>query len=478
MGAPLRGLPGAGGEGAARGIRGSPIQPVPKKDFSPQAIPRFEEAPSVVLIAGDTEFFVEEAATQTRELLAGRDAEVLGFDDDASVESVSDALLNRSLFSPKRVVEMDISRLLGTDSPGRLLTHAIEAWQKGGSARRREAFRYARALLAALGLSAKEAPEELAETAAKRVRKGEQAADLAEILRELPEEKGKPDAIASALRLLLDRGNDGTVALLTATAPPAGVDLLAEIAKKGLLLVTSVGEGAGEALARLARARAKERDVAMDADAIECLSAQTGKRPALFAAELGKLLEWAGAGGRIRAEDVRENVEDESSEDLYALYEAIGRRDAGEALSKLERLFSGREVRAGDRSIDTEEGWPQRFFGMLTGEVRRMLLIRARLENDAGGWDATRSYPAFQARVLSSLEEPVAPFGRSPFETQGGKISPYAWFKAAQRASRYSSRELARALSRAAEVDVKLKSSAPVLETFTVYLGELIAGKP
>ena len=451
---------------------------MPKKDFSPEAIPRFEEAPSVILIAGDTEFFVEEAAAQARELLTGEQAELLRFDDDASAESVSEALLNRSLFSLARVVEVDISRLLGADSPGRFLTQAVEAWRKGGPAGRREAFGYTRALLSALGLFGNESPEELAETAAKRVRKKEEAADLAEILRELPEEKGKPDAIASALRLLLERGNDGTVALLTATAPPAGVDLLAEVAKKGLLLMASVGKDAGEALARLARARAKERDVALDTEAIERLKAQTGESPALFASELDKLLEWAGPGGRIRTGDVCENVEDESSEDVYALYEAIGRRDAGEALSKLERLFSGRDVHAGGRSIDTEEGWPQYFFAMLTGEVRRMLLIRARLEENDVGWDAAQSYPAFQARVLPRLEEPVVPYGRSAFATHSGKISAYAWFKAAHRASRYTSRELARSLSRAAEVDVKLKSSAPVLETFSAYVGELIAGKP
>jgi hypothetical protein len=43
---------------------------------------------------------------------------VLRFEDDASSEAVSDALLNRSLFSPRRLVELDISRLLGTESPG------------------------------------------------------------------------------------------------------------------------------------------------------------------------------------------------------------------------------------------------------------------------------------------------------------------------------------------------------------------------
>src|SRR4029077_13080856 len=123
---------------------------------------------------------------------------------------------------------------------------------------------------------------------------------------------------------------------------------------------------------------AKEREVSLDGDAIQRLLIATDGQTELFAAELSKLLEWAGAGGRVKAGDVRDNVEDEASEDVYAFFETLGRREAGESLARLERLFSGRPVRAGERSIDTEEYWPVRFFGMLADEVRRMLLVRSR----------------------------------------------------------------------------------------------------
>jgi DNA polymerase III delta subunit len=448
---------------------------MPKAAFSLDAVPDFDHAPSVVLTVGDVEFFVEEAAAQAGEKLAAGGAEVLKFDDDAPAEAISDALLNRSLFSPRRVVRFDISGLLGTETPGKLLAQAAEAWQKGTPAGKRDAFRRIRALLSALDLSASGPAEETAEAAARRARKKELAPVLAEILSELPEEKGGPAVLSASLRLFLDRGNDGTVALLTATAVASGVDLLAEIERKGLVLEASVGKETSGALARLARARAKEREVSVDGQAVEKLLVATDGQPELFAAELDKLLEWAGAGGRVRAIDVRDNVEDEASEDIYAFFEAIGRREAGEALAKLERLFSGRPVRAGERAIDTEEYWPVRFFGMLADEVRRMLLIRSRLE-EGGGFDASTSYPAFQARVGPLLAEPVVPFGVSPFANAQGQITAYAWFKAAQRAARYSTRELAAALSRAADVDVRLKSSAMPLETLSLYVGELIAG--
>jgi DNA polymerase III delta subunit len=432
-----------------------------------------------VLVTGGVEFFVEEAAARAAETLGQGGVEVLKFEDDAAAEAVADALLNRSLFSPRRLVLFDISRLLGTESPGKLLVQAVESWREGTPGGRRRAFKQARALLAALDLSAGTTPEELAETAAKKTRKKEEAGTLAEILRDLPEEKGSPAALTTALRHLLERPNDGVIALVTAVSPPAGADLVKEIEKKGLHLPAAAGEDAGPALARLARARAKERDVALDPDAIERLRVQTDADPALFAAELGKLLDWAGPGGSIRAADVRQNVEDEASEDVYPFYEAIGRRDAGDALARLERLFSGRTVRAGKRELDVDANdveWPSVFLGMLTSEVRRMLLIRCVLD-ERGGFDRGMEYPAFAARIVPRLCEPVAPFGSSPFAAQSGAVNGFVWYMAAKRAARYSTSELARALARAAEVDVRLKTSAPELDVMAAYVAELIAGR-
>jgi hypothetical protein len=201
---------------------------------------------------------------------------------------------------------------------------------------------------------------------------------------------------------------------------------------------------------------------------------RTDANPALFASELERLLDWAGEGGRIQSSDVGEQVADEASEDVYAFFEAVGRRDAAESLTRLQRLFDGREIRAGKRSFDAEDGWPQIFLGMLTDEIRRMLLLRSRLEErGAPPFDPGMRYPDYQSRVAPFLDEPVPPLSRSPF---GGRAATYPVYKAAGRASRFTSKELARALAGAAEVDMKLKNSAPVLETFTAYVGRLIAG--
>lgn len=450
---------------------------MPKIAFSPAAVPAFDQAPSAVLITGDAEFFVEEAAQEAARKLAAPDAELLHFDDEAPVEAVSDALLNRSLFSARRVVWFDVSRLLGSTTPGDLLKEALEAWAKGGSGGKREAFRKTRALLSTLDLSPSGDAEEIAASVARKLRRKDDAGALAEVLRELPEETGGPAVLRDALRLVIARPNEGTVALLTAIQPPKQADLLREIEAQGLVLSLDTGPRADAALAHLARARAKDREVAIEPAAIGRLIARTDADPQAFSSELSKLLDWAGPGGRVRTSDVQENVEDEASEDLYALYDAIGRRDAGDVLTRVERVFSGRAVRAADRVVDTDYNWPIVFLGMLTTEIRRMLLIRSFLEGSGVPFDAGMSYNTFQARVLPRLSEPIPPFGRSPFANASGQITGYLWYKVAQRASRYSSRELARSLARAAEADVALKTSASPLETISSYVARLIAGR-
>jgi len=452
---------------------------VSKKEFADDAIPAFDEAPSVVAVLGDIPFFVEEAAERIRGRLGEGEVEVLRFDEDAPPGSVAEALLNRSLFSPRRLVEADLSRVLGAESPGDLLEKGIDAWARGTAAGKREAFRHVRRVLASLDVTVDGDPAQAAAAVTRKVRKKELEEPLTEILAELPEEKGGEGAtLVSALRLLLARPNDGLVALVTASAPPKGSDLLAEVARKGLVLEVRMGDKRQEiaaALQRFARARAKERDVKIEDAAIGRLVASTDVDPSAFAAELDKLLDWAGEGGRIQTADVGDQIADEESEDVYAFFDSLGKRDAGDALARLDRLFSGRLVRAGNRTIDPNDGgWPQIFLAMLTDEIRRMLLVRSRLsERGAPAFRPDMRWPDYQARVAPFLEEPVAPFGKSPF---GGRAAGYPFLKAAGRATRFDERELARALARAADVDVKMKNSAPIVETLTAYVADLIAG--
>src|SRR5688572_22847223 len=163
---------------------------MPKKVFSPEEVPSFEKAPSVVAVVGDFDFFVEEAATRVRERLAEGGAEVLRFDEEAPPGVVAESLLNRPLFARERLVEIDISRILGTDSPAELAEQAFEAWERGTPSGKREAFRRLRRLLASFELSLEGDRSEVATAIARKLRRRDLSEPLAEMLAEMPEEKG------------------------------------------------------------------------------------------------------------------------------------------------------------------------------------------------------------------------------------------------------------------------------------------------
>ena len=93
--------------------------------------------------------------------------------------------------------------------------------------------------------------------------------------------------------------------------------------------------------------------------------------------------------------------------------------------------------------------------------------MRELLDDPAAGYVSGMSKHAFEARVLPRLREADRGPGRSVAD---GK--PYAVFMLAERAGRYRTDELARALARAADVDVMLKNSTPPLAALTAYVAE------
>src|SRR5262249_56229442 len=139
-----------------------------------------------------------------------------------------------------------------------------------------------------------------------------------------------------------------------------------------------VGEDGGGEVGGVGGALWKEREVSVEPAAIERLIERTDAEPALFASELGRLLDGAGPGGRVRATDVVETVVDEASEDVYDFFEALGRRDAAAALTRIERLLEvgRRAVFQGRNEVNViEDIWPQQLLGIIANDVRRMLVL-------------------------------------------------------------------------------------------------------
>ena len=209
--------------------------------------------PAAILVTGDVEFFVEEAAARTREILASTTPRSCGSRTTPRSRSVSDALLNRSLFSPQ---PHRGARHLAAPRHG----GAGPAADEGASRRGRRASAGRRS--GRRGCSSRRStcrsgqPEETAEAAAREgPTQGRSGAAGRDLQGDAGGEGGRRrrPALGPAGRCSSGTENDGTVALMTAVSPPAGVDLVREIADRGLVLETTVGDDAEPALRRLAR---------------------------------------------------------------------------------------------------------------------------------------------------------------------------------------------------------------------------------
>jgi DNA polymerase III delta subunit len=420
-----------------------------------------------LLLTGRHEFFLEEAAEEFRAAFCASGVEHEKISDERLSEDLAVALSNGSLFSSRRLVEADLTPVFGTASPGALWDEARAAWAKGSPSGRREAFRKARALAAALRLDLSD-PEAAADAAARKARRKEGREDFAEILRELPDPQLRTASVAEAVTAHLERGDPSTFLLARALDPPRGSELLRAFEKHGAVRAVDSGpDDHSRLLAARARRLASARKIEIDPGALERLLDRTEADPRLFSGELEKLFEWAGPGGRLRAADVEAMVEDRRSEEIYGFVDALGRRDRAEILPRLARILSGRRLRARERSIESED--PLRaFFGLLVAEVRRLLIVRARCEDSSMRIDPKLSFPAYRERVHPRLSAPPEPFSDTLLEG-----NPFLWYKVYQRAAGFSLEELEQTLVAASELDAASKESASIEDAATMLVSAL-----
>lgn len=418
-------------------------------------------------MTGSHEFFVDEAAEEIRASLASPETEVERISDEDLADRLPIALTHGSLFAERRLVEADLSGLFGRESPGSLVEEAVEAWIKDTPSGRREAFKKTRALLSALRIHG--SPEEAAAAAAQKARRPEAAETLLEILQALPGPIGDAAPAASAVLEHLERGLAGTVLLARAVDPPKTSALYQAFRKHGTIQdVSSKPEEFARFLASRAKKLAAEKDVALDPAAVEALLRLTEADPRRFDSELEKVLAWAESGGKVRVRDVEALVADGRSEDLYAFFDSLGRRDRAETFHRLGRVLSGRALRAGDRELKGDD--PLRgFFSMFFSEVRRLLIVRARCEETRTKIDPSITYGTYTSRVHPRLSEPVEPFSSSLLEG-----SPYLWYKCYQRAVKFSAAELEDVLIACAEADDATKESVSLPDTLASLVGMMV----
>jgi len=444
--------------------------------------------PSVLFVSGDDEWIVGEAVR--RGVVAFRDAfregEVASY--DGAGESVKEAVADVAtiaLFATNRLATLDVTDVLRTkklsaDELEALLEEAADARPAGpetagpappAPAALLRVARRAHALAAAAGVETSESPAEAARKLAGRVRRSDRAKELEELL-SLPSGAGE-SAETAAERLVdfVERASPGDNALLAFAVSPdpdhRATSLLQRAGPSADL--AAAGEDAKRAqLVALGVERALDRNALVEPEVFEILTGRGRLSARHFLLDLDRLIDVV-PGKRVTGEEAARHVDRQEKSYGSDLVEAVAQRRPVDGLRILERLLAGGEFTAFRPWGGREEGASARrgprgdaaFFpilGLLAAEFRRMLAVRAALnERGLGSGGARRAdYRTFADRLLPALRTPRP--GSAPSVGLDGH--PFVLHKAYLAALEWSADELADALSGLSAVDRGVKSGA------------------
>lgn len=165
---------------------------------------------------------------------------------------------------------------------------------------------------------------------------------------------------------------DNHILIMTSSAPDKRKKIYKRIADQGMIIDCTVAQGVRKA--DLEEQRAVLRDLArqllsgtnkqMDQAGFSALVDQTGFNPALFAANIEKLLAYTGTRPSIKAQDVMAVVHRDKKDPIFSLTNALMDRDASKALTLLASLFS--------------EGFhPLQILKSLENQVRKLLVVKS-----------------------------------------------------------------------------------------------------
>jgi hypothetical protein len=222
-----------------------------------------------------------------------------------------------------------------------------------------------------------------------------------------------------------------------------------------------------ERLAELGLERALERRVLVEPEVFDLLSSRGRLFARPFLSDLDRLIDTA-AGPRVTGDEAARQIADESKEYGSDFVEAVAGRDLLQALRLLAKLLSGATFTA-FRPWGETEGAPAgkrgprgeaAFFpllGLLAAELRRMLALRAALEERAVPSAAIRrtDYRGFVDRVLPALKVPRE--GVPPFSLEA---HPFVLHKAYLAALGWKTDGLRRALMGLEAIDRGVKTGA------------------
>ena len=175
---------------------------------------------------------------------------------------------------------------------------------------------------------------------------------------------------------------------------------------------------------------------------------RTGQDAHLIFQELEKAIAYVGDRERIEDKDIRGLITEIANESIFALTDAVGRKNASHALLSLHRL-----LKSGEAAIKVN--------ALIARQIRLLLQARLLVEEKLLQEEAGRSnYQVFNQRVFQPLAEKVS--HRLPESAQLNllKQNPYAAYKIAQSLRFFGQVELENALESVLQADIELKSSS------------------
>jgi len=243
----------------------------------------------------------------------------------------------------------------------------------------------------------------------------------------------------------------------------------------------SVAKGASAAdkkaqstvLLEMMRGILKERGKTMDTGTFNLLCETTGFDLRAFANSLEKLAAYTGTRTAIKAGDVQEALVRTKVDPIYELTNAVGEKDAGQALFYLHSLLFG-----------TETVHPLQVLAAIANHVRKLTVIRDFMDSRHGKtWQKGMTFQTFKDRVVTAVqaydadlmeqsrhrdaafadatEKNPARDGKtaSEFTIGADARNLYPVYKTFEKAARYSMAELTAAFALLHDTDRRLKSA-------------------
>ncbi|MDH4330970.1 MAG: DNA polymerase III subunit delta [Desulfobulbaceae bacterium] len=178
----------------------------------------------------------------------------------------------------------------------------------------------------------------------------------------------------------------------------------------------------------------------LEARALPVLLERVGFHPVALAMETEKLALSVGEAATVTMDDLNAMVGRTREEALYELNEAFGNHDLAASLTISHRLKEN-----GVHPLIVVAG--------LRNFLRKLLLVRAIIEQPAPAYPEGISYAAFQKGLLPQLQESLGPQQK----VLGGH--PFAVYKSFQQAERFTLAALKQARAALLEAEYRLKGS-------------------